>query len=288
MARVPWTPERVELLRTLRADVTLSNAQIGARLGISADSTAEVAKRFGLGKRPDAPDRMRAIQRALSRHTPETIERVRQMWNNGLSYGGIGRAIGETVGVVAGIVTRNGFERRDRPVPDPDKLWSGDEDTVLRDGVAGGLSHKEIALRLPLRSSKAVKARCSLLGLSDEYRFRQDWRFRKRIEARRAASVLTVKNGQSCANFVVVNMAQKRVVAKPMPPLRSIVCESVPLEPDHRGCQWVTSDGRPWMVCANRRDGGRSYCRAHYELSIGGYEPDEPDEAAPEPMREAA
>lgn len=286
MAVSRWTPERVELLRTLRSDPALSNDEIGRQLGISADTTSEAAKRFGLPKRPVPSERMRDIQRARSRHSPEVVERVRQMWANGLSYAGIGRAIGETVGVVAGIVTRYGFERRDRPVGGDH--WNDDEDAVVMDGVAEGLSHKEIALRLPLRSFKAVRGRCSLLGLSDEYRFRQEQRFRRRIAKRRLEADEAVKSGKSCSNLIVVNIANKRVVAKPLPPLRSLVCESVPFTAEHRGCQWITSDERPWMVCANKRASGRPYCAGHYDLSVGGYEPDEPEEAAPVPMLEAA
>lgn len=286
-----WTPERIEQLRTLRQDPNLTNKDIGGILGLTEDTVVATARRLGLGRRGSVNQqteagraRMRAIQRALSRHSPEKVERVRQLWENGLSYGGIGRVIGETCGVVAGIVTRNKFPRRDRPVGD--QPWNEDEDAVLVGGVDEGLSHKEIALRLPRRTFKAVRNRCSLLGLSEEYRFRQEQRFRKRVEARRSeASEALAKSGAS-SNLIMVNLAQRCVVAKPMPLLRSLVCESVPLTHDHHGCQWITSDERPWTVCANRRQAGRSYCAGHYALSVGGYEPDEPDEALP--MQEAA
>jgi len=83
-------------------------------------------------------------------------------------------------------------------------------------------------------------------------------------------------------------LAHKRIAVKAMEPMRSIVCESVPFTPEHRGCAWLTSEGRPWMACANKRSFGRAYCSDHFMLSIGAVdpEPDEPAEAIP--MLEAA
>src|SRR6185437_9935122 len=141
--------------------------------------------------------------------------------------------------------------------------------------------------RLPRRTAKAVRGRCALIGLSAEYREAQELRFRHRIKRHHKARESDEARKKARSNIFMVNLGRKRIAVKAMAPLRSIVCESVPFTPEHRGCAWLTSDGRPWMVCAGKRAVG-VYCSDHFKLSIGAVdpEPDEPAEAIP--MLEAA
>ena len=287
-----WTSERLELLRTLRDDPSLTNADIAARLGTSECSATDAARRSKMPSRvnlflkSDAGRLLhREAQRAKSRHTPEKIEKIRQMYADGLSAGGIGKLIGEPKNVICGLKKRYGFERR-APLSDP--LWSADEDTILRAGVGEGLSHKEIAMRLPRRTAKGVRSRCASIGLSAAYREAQELRFRRRIKRHHREREAAERRAKPRSNIFMVNLAHKRIAVKAMEPMRSIVCESVPFTPEHRGCAWLTSDGRPWMACANKRSFGRAYCSDHFMLSIGAVdpEPDEPAEAIP--MLEAA
>lgn len=286
MRTLKWTPALEDQLRLLHKE-PLTNTDIGQRLGgFSEYAVRGRAKKLGLGSRANfyqlseaGRARHREAQRARSRHSAEKILRMRQMWDNGLSYSGIAKAIGgETTSGVAGIARRYGFPQR--PVR-TDILWSVDEDNALRAGVDEGLTHKEIAMRLPRRSHKAVRNRSSFLGIADTYRVRQEIRFRHRVKRRIEDREKAAAGGKSGDNLIVIHRANKTLAVKPLPPMRSIVCESVKLTPEHTGCRWITSDDRPWMVCANRRAGSRSYCQAHYNLSIWSYEPDEPDDAVP-------
>jgi len=286
-----WTPERVEMFRTLYADPSLRCRDIGDRLGASEFAVRHLAHRLKLPKRTGmflrsaaGRELHRVAQRKKSRHSPDKIARIRQMWDSGVSAGSIGTMLGETKNVIVGILNRSGAHRRPGTVNAP---WTEDEDGVLRGGVTDGQSHREIAMRLPRRTAHAVALRCGKIGLSLEYAGAQALRFRQRIKRHHKARESDEARKKARSNIFMVNLAHKRIAVKAVAPLRSIVCESVPFTPEHRGCAWLTSDGRPWMVCAGKGAVG-VYCSDHFKLSIGAVdpEPDEPAEAIP--MLEAA
>lgn len=84
-----------------------TQTEIGKSLGITKERIRQIARRNGIPK-------TRAGGYAI--HSPETVLTARAFWDVGYSIREIGKRMGVTLNVVAGLAHRNNFPPRPSPI----------------------------------------------------------------------------------------------------------------------------------------------------------------------------
>jgi transposase-like protein len=85
-----------------------TQAAVGRSLGITRERVRAIARKYGIARKqqygPDKP------------YPPETIAVVRDFWDAGHSINEIGKRMGVTRNVIAGLAHRNNFPARPSPI----------------------------------------------------------------------------------------------------------------------------------------------------------------------------
>ncbi len=191
--------------------------------------------------------------------TDDDVATVRHLYETTpLSASAIGKKFGVGKGSILGLAKRKGFTARPRMFNNS-AAWTAEEDAILRAGVADGQDDRDIAGQLPKRNRNGVKNRRLSLGIV------------------LSSLALARSNGQGAIARTVIDGRTKRWErdkSNPQPPQTvhaifpaDLHCDAVDYTPEHRGCQWMISGGRPWTVCAGKRAAGGSYCWSHFVRS---------------------
>lgn len=276
-----WTAEEIADIARKRSE-GIPAAIMADEYGVSVEAIYCVAKRHGMTKIPRgaslSPRRQEwvvdAMRKAgMSRFSLSEGENTlgRAMWDQGFSASTIGKRLGRSKNSILGHAHRNGWTPRKvaTPAASVGRRFTDEEDAIIRNGVANGLDDRRISLRLKGRSAGAVADRRARIGLSASresvLRILHERNEIRRIRASRKS---------------MERLAERQAREKPFVPRVILSCDPIQLTHEHRGCQWLTSDARPWMVCSNARVAGLSYCAGHYHLSIRPRTPPtEPEEA---------
>jgi hypothetical protein len=191
--------------------------------------------------------------------TDADVATVRNLYETTpLSAAAIGRKFGVGKGSILGLAKRKGFQERPR-LFNNSVGWSPEEDEILRDAIADGKDDLDISHLLSERTRNGVKNRRIALGI-----------------ALSGGALARASSRGAIARNVIDGRAARweRDKSNPQPPQTvhavfpaDLRCEGVPYTPEHAGCRWMISGGRPWTVCAAERADGESYCREHSNRS---------------------
>jgi len=106
--------------------------------------------------------------------TPEKIDRLRELFDQGLTYQAIGDEFGKTEKVICEVCRQNGLQRalRNRPVPDDfaelsptmfireaSRFWKADVPTIARWHTMAGTTPKTRAKQIAEKPTKPVEPR---------------------------------------------------------------------------------------------------------------------------------
>jgi hypothetical protein len=191
--------------------------------------------------------------------TDADVATVRNLYETTpLSAAAIGRKFGVGKGSILGLAKRKGFQERPR-LFNNSVSWSPEEDEILRAAIADGKDDLDISHLLSKRTRNGIKNRRISLG----------------IALSGGALARGSSRGAIARNVIDGRAARwERDKSNPKPPMvihaifpADLRCEAVPYTPEHAGCRWMISGGRPWLVCAAKRADGESYCRAHSDRS---------------------
>jgi hypothetical protein len=276
-----WTAEEIADIARKRAE-GIPAAVMADEYDVSVEAIYCVAKRHGMTKIPRGAslsprrqewviDAMRKAGMSRLSLSIEDAERGLAMWNQGLSASTIGKRLGRSKDSILGFAHRNGWPRRQAANPSAavGRRFTDEEDAIIRNGVAKGLDDRQISIRLKDRSAGSVADRRARIGLTVSREAVLNL-LHERNELRRLRA----------ARKSMERVMERQAHEKPFVPRVILRCDPIPFTHEHRGCQWLTSDARPWMVCSNARVAGLSYCAGHYHLSIrSSTPPTEPEEA---------
>ena len=207
----------------------------------------------------------------------EQIASLRQLWKEGHSSAEIGRRIKKSKNSVIGKARRLHLPQRPAAVVGG-RIYTADEDAIIRQGAEDGLDDDQITALLTDRTRASVQDRRWRMGvnLSDEtvYRVRMKGSIASAAKARAKARF---RKRDAVVSAPVAPNPRRVVQMKrhffndgiPKPPTFPVhtfdlLCEAI--RNDERpadGCRWIVNDGGPWMVCAAKRERGESYCGNH-------------------------
>jgi hypothetical protein len=186
-------------------------------------------------------------------YSDDTVAQMRVLWDAGLTNEAIAKRFKISRGAMSRLAERRGFARR------TGNIWKPEEDAILRAASQAGKDCLEVSAMIPGRSASAVKHRRKSLGINPTGR----------------ELAMTQDRGALALNVLVARAKRwEPDKSNPQPPQTvhavfpaDLRCEAVPYTPEHAGCRWMISGGRPWTVCAAKRADGESYCRAHSDRS---------------------